>query len=123
MKVSELVGGDLDYWVARARRIAVTLENGVAHIERVRMGVLDGDPIHAFVGRGPYRPSTDWMDGGPLLEEFDVDVTRVYRGEGWGGFFNSIPYECGDPDATGPTPLIAVCRAVVMSVFGEEVPA
>ena len=89
--------------------------------------------IHPEIsGLQPIRTfSNDWEECGPLIERFGVgliqngadgipDITQqpgswtaeVYRVDG-------ILYE--QVLADGPTPQIAICRAVVKSKFGEEV--
>jgi hypothetical protein len=94
MKVEELTGAQLNYWVAKAEGVSV---NNWAK---------DG----AF-----YQPSSLWITGGPIIErekfylEWDADgywcastpVTKILR---------------------GPTPLIAAMRAHVIGYFGETVP-
>jgi hypothetical protein len=72
-------------------------------------------------GRGYYylhsdSPSTDWAQGGPILERERI-ATRFWRAEGvWeasikGGFFESF----------GQSPLVAAMRCFVSSKLGDEV--
>lgn len=64
----------------------------------------------------PYQPSTDWYQGGPIIEREQI-ATQFWTSEGeWealikGGFFAS----------RGPSPLIAAMRCYVTSKLGEEV--
>ena len=77
----------------------------------------------------PYTPSTDWSQGGPLLERENIGLEK-HRLDG--------PYQWAACDwhpvvvqghtclerskfAYGPTQLIAAMRAVVASRLGDEV--
>ena len=65
-----------------------------------------------------YEPSTDWAQGGPIIERekisFREERTGVYFGYIWNGV-NHVGL------AEGPTPLIAAMRAYVASKLGDEV--
>ena len=68
----------------------------------------------------PYTPSSDWSQGGPLIQWECLDV-RVFAEHGApdGG-----PYWISERHPAvghGPTPLIAVCRCFVASRLGDEV--
>jgi len=86
LKTSELTGAALDW--------AVSAANG------------DSD-IH------PY--STDWSDGGPIIEREYIELTIDLA---WNAAIRG-----GDKDdiAHGPTPLIAAMRCYVMSQLGDEI--
>jgi len=69
-----------------------------------------------------YEPSTDWSQGGPIIEREKIDI----------GFSDAMPSHSKvsaamrnhDDDAfeqDGPTPLIAAMRCYVASKLGEEV--
>ena len=98
MKVSELEGRELDAWVAEA----------------LGWAYLDGIQLYF---------STEWERGGPLIEQFGIELTR-----GWVAHMEQDrPQESGGilmpgTHARGPTPLIAAMRCLVASRFGEEVP-
>lgn len=117
MKVSELIGIDLDYWVGKAER-----ENAFQITEDGRRICVD------YFGNVMYY-STDWAQGGPIIEREGI---AVWRGHGkWHGSIpgdSSYPGDSGYIDTddmwskgSGPTPLIAAMRAYVASKFGEEV--
>lgn len=110
MKVSELTGAMLDYWVARAEGYAVI--------------PAPTDPQGCWVDDGgtpfPFAPSTDWRQGGPIIdcERYTLasphdDVPEQRMWQAWcrrtGGHW-------------GPTPLVAAMRAFVASKYGDEVP-
>ena len=69
----------------------------------------DMDGNHTRDGT-PFTPSTEWSDAGPLVTEYNIDLERCWRGESR-GFWWKAGY-AGDVDS-GPTPLIAICRAVI----------
>lgn len=66
-----------------------------------------------------FQPSTDWMQGGPIIERENISITSTDFAwweceEGWYAHI-------GDCYAHGPTPLIAAMRCYVASKLGEEV--
>lgn len=65
----------------------------------------------------PFAPSTDWSQGGTLIEGLKVSVE-------WYGDIEDWCADVMDPSyfhAYGRTPLIAACRAIVSAKLGEEV--
>ena len=122
MKTSKLTGAALDWAVAEAcnepgREI---LMGRFSQKPYVQIQVLDkyGDPE----GTTQYEPSTDWAQGGPIIErekihlfqqeilepEWTASLPREHK-VGW----RLIQY--------GPTPLIAAMRCYVASKLGDEV--
>ena len=107
VRTAELIGAALDWAVG----IAVG-----EHITRIV-----GDHPHVLINgqiAGRYLPSTDWSQGGPLIHGHEVAFLR-----------NSIK---PDPNiwlsvlldgsmSSGPTHLIAACRAIVAANLGDEV--
>ena len=59
--------------------------------------------------------STDWAQGGPIIEREKIGLSYDIERMGWSAFF----YD-GD-DVFGGTPLIAAMRCYVASRLGEEV--
>ena len=106
MKVSELQGALLDYWVARAEghEVRLSLDMTLAIIK------------HGEHGLG-FAPSGRWSEGGPIIERERI-AFRITAQE--------IVADCMTGDCmgigTGPTHLIAAMRAFVASRFGDEVP-
>ncbi|MFJ1255992.1 phage protein NinX family protein [Cupriavidus sp. CuC1] len=106
MKVSEIDGPLLDYWVAKAAW-------GEAKI-------VDGDVLGGagseWVGR-TFSPTTIWAQAGPLIEKERIkllppEAERLV----WLA-------EVGQAQGLDASPLIAAMRAYVASKYGEEVPA
>lgn len=117
MKTSELTGAALDYWVAMAEGKAAKIED-----DECLYYAVEGDE---FIGWPPFVPSTDWNQGGPIIERDGICVFSYT--DCWGaicapGREDWIDVHRGDEDARGPTPLIAAMRAYIASVYGEEVP-
>ena len=119
MKTSELIGKPLNYAVA-------TYEN-VEFDEQGSPIWFDSDGLNAE--RVEYSPSTDWSQGGPIIERDGVNLSQEFGGSegsfakptGWmariyklGGPINPTGYR-------GPTPLIAAMRCLVASKLGDEV--
>ena len=121
MKVSELTGAQLDYWVARAEGKdaevrSYEMAHGIVYYCNVmssRGGVV--------VGNSPFRPSTDWAPGGPIIERERIELYAPCEA---GSFADewTANYEWGRPEGyRAPTPLTAAMRAYVASKFGDEV--
>jgi hypothetical protein len=110
VKVSKLTGAQLDYWVARA----------AGHEGQI---VKSHSPCNAdyfeYASGTPYRPSTHWAHGGPLIEKYRLAVNPFYykHNNGW------VVTDADDGILSdGETPLEAVCREVVRAKFGDDVP-
>ncbi|WP_241300508.1 phage protein NinX family protein [Burkholderia stabilis] len=117
MKVSELEGALLDYWVARADERPLSSEWDCAGADGILIGTGAGD-LERFA------PSTDWAHGGPIIDRVPFGIFERVDG-GWAaGIYQPqqgmrdlcVAYQAGD------TLLIAAMRAYVASKFGDEVP-
>lgn len=104
MKVSELEGDSLDYWVARA----------IGYIDRHAMAMQAEQPWSCEF-------SKSWNLGGPILERERINLEFI-SGE-WCAYIDTSE-KMVRPDNTcyGPTTLIAAMRCFVSSKFGDEVP-
>lgn len=95
IKTSELKGAALDWAVAKCEGVPVD------------QGGWDNRFIDA------YQYSSDWSQGGPIIEREKIDVYHLcpgsWRAEDLGNWYN------------GPTPLIAAMRCYVASKLGDEV--
>lgn len=113
MKTSDLTGAELDKVIAKIEGIEVQYLTGVLQA------------MHHAYGLGEYSPSTNWSQGGPLIEKegIKIKVHVVENGKitswsaGW-----EWPMIKTDIECCGPTPLIAAMRAIVASVYGDTVP-
>ncbi|WP_175712173.1 phage protein NinX family protein [Burkholderia ambifaria] len=116
MKVSELTGSMLDYWVARAEG---------ADDERATRDAMN------------YRPSSIWSQGGPIIDREDIAtwkgigdiikevpvLTWFANAPGMEGYNAKSLFIDVSDGMRGPTPLVAAMRAFVFMKFGEEVPS
>jgi hypothetical protein len=92
IKTSKLQGAALDWAVAKCEGLS-----------------------HRLHGHVPY--STDWAQGGPIIEKEKIDVVHV-------GFAQSDDKKWVAMDKHyGPTPLIAAMLCYVASQLGDEVDA
>ncbi len=110
MKVAELTGAELDYWVAKAEgeklpRIRKTTM-GYSTVEVLRK------PIYVS-----FKPSTRWQQGGPLIEKYTIELRKCLYSDNW----FALMHKAGTKEVFGETPLIAICRCIVASKYGEEV--
>ncbi|MCK9532122.1 MAG: DUF2591 domain-containing protein [Gammaproteobacteria bacterium] len=107
MKVSDLTLDQLDYWVARARRINAWYPEGANELVYV---------AGPNVPPRKWKPTRYWSQGGPLIEEARIDIN--WDVEGTGEWSASV-----EPDILlrGATALEAAMRAYVCKVFGPEV--
>ena len=101
MKTSELNGAALDWAVAKADGWEPMMDE-------------DGLYFYDFMEEKNWRPSTDWAQGGPIIEREGIALKRII--DGWRATRDWIRY-----DFIGPTPLIAAMRCYVASKLGDEV--
>jgi hypothetical protein len=129
MKVSELTGEQLDYWVAKAIGCSVERANmgpgwivATAGMGARVTGLPLNNPMH-------WSPSQDWVQGGPLIESMRISIwhrsPNDYASTSY--WAASAGFERPEANAVrfllvGTTPLEAAMRAVVALVYGEQVP-
>ncbi|RUT30857.1 DUF2591 domain-containing protein [Pseudomonas sp. PAMC 29040] len=109
-------GGRLE-WVVGGYPAAVTpgMSNNPYNLERRGFG---------------YCPSTEWHEGGPLIDKYKLRIDPPIHGhdDQWTGVFFTDPDgddEFDSYEISGATPLIALCRALVEAKLGDivKVPA
>lgn len=115
MKVAEIAGPVLDYWVARAEG-ADAIEDRPGGIHVCFTGERGTDA-------GPWSPSTDWAIGGPIIERERICTFLWSSPEDWRAQIYARAHIIASDGTThrGPTPLIAAMRCYVASKFGETV--
>jgi len=106
VKTSELSGNQLDWAVAKAEGWEVEFGN-----ETFRDGLFF--PSSYFQDGKSCSPSTDWAQGGPIIEREGIALEK-YR-DYW------VANPTRDPTMHGSTPLIAAMRCYVASKLGDEV--
>lgn len=99
MKVSELKSAQLDYWVGKAEGL------------KPRIG-LNGE---CYTFDGKYFPSTNWAQGGPIIEKEKIISVPP------GNYFSEWVAIKKKNRGKGSTPLIAAMRCYVASKYGGEV--
>ena len=125
VKTAELSGPALDWAVARANGFAVQVRPyaefcnaSTGHKVKVRYHRVwyefDGDLEE-------YSPSADWSQGGPLIEKYAVKIEH-FPGETIASKANArIAMHSTAYWQSGPTPLVALCRAIVAANLGDAV--
>ena len=103
MKTSDLIGPALDWAVAKCE------------------GRSWPDNAAKFLGEQYYRPSTDWSQGGPIIERELINLNNPFGqnhdNEEWVATWKFGGFE----EYLGPTPLIAAMRCYVANKLGETV--
>lgn len=139
VKTSELTGDALDWAVAvAANRLGTWIRSpnpkrlGTSIMD---IGVGEDGKLHAWANNKgafePFTPSTDWFQGGPIIERERIAVlppiTRRIGAERY-----AFPIDCWRAllqtdenelatHGCGSTPLIAAMRCFVASKLGDEV--
>ena len=113
MKVSELEGPTLDYWVAKA---CGWLEENGLNFEEMTPQFWEENLVSDM-----FAPSTRWEDGGPIIERERIMLYPEHGTTTWKAYWSYDGPESETP-AKGPTALIAAMRCFVASKFGEKVP-
>lgn len=116
INTAELSGAALDFAVAVAIGKQPVLWDACC-------GDMDWQPaenrMSPFISVGAdmaqWSPSTEWSQGGPLIEKYDVWLSSDAIPGPWLASINGCGLE------TGPTPLIAACRAIVYDKLGGTV--
>lgn len=101
IKTNELTGAALDWAVAKIEFPEPDYEDAD------RLVYVHGDDEFHF------SPSTNWAQGGPIIEREYIDLQCLPHKDGglvWRTFH-----------ADGPTPLIAAMRCYVASKLGDEI--
>jgi hypothetical protein len=125
MKTSELTGAALDWAVAKCEGVDVELISARMITERRRLSFTPEEmaslptpkPYLVIPGVGNAAYSTDWSQGGPIIDREHISTAYVYWGEWEAWDDKTMP----PPKYRGPTPLIAAMRCYVASKLGDEV--
>lgn len=119
MKTADLTGAALDWAVAKCEGRKPSAYGGAVRAT-AHPQFPDSPPMF-----GPeLRYSTDWAQGGPIIEREKFDLSWQSAGrEGWMAYADQGLTDAGVPlfDGNGPTPLIAAMRCYVASKLGDEI--
>jgi len=115
MKTSELTGPTLDWAVAMAsgRGVKLTLRSYLGDNPGPEFLALEWE--HGWKELYEYCPSTDWEQGGPIIEREKIGIGHDPELRCWLGVDTESKYQMGN------TPLIAAMRCYVASKLGDEV--
>lgn len=148
MKVSELTGAQLDYWVARAQGWSIGRPDGNGFYyptptpEGLDHWIEQGAEVEFREVAQDWKPSSNWLQGGAIIEREGIAPWKGVRfasadsAGNVSGWYATHPatapsaysgkscyIDVHDTESSfGETPLIAAMRAYVASKFGEEVP-
>lgn len=122
IKVSEATPKQIDWMVAKCEGVRVSVPQSHGKLE-VHFSATNGEVV--------YSPSTDWAQGGPIIEREGLSVAYWGERSKFGQHDKKERFwECRHPShrthsrrtvGFGPTPLIAAMRCYVASKMGEEV--
>ena len=107
IKVSELQGAALDWAVAKCE------------VGEPVGSFLDGVVVHPDYNK--FYPSTNWAQGGPIIEREGINVERVNNHGKWEAWTPAPERRSGEAVEQGTTPLIAAMRCYVASKLGDEI--
>ncbi len=107
MKVNQLTHEQLDYWVAKAKDIALSPEaDGSSYLYSP----------HPDMAPRRWSPSRYWSQGGPIIEEAHIDLNWDWESASeWSASIEP------DINSQGKTALEAAMKAFVTSQLGEDV--
>ena len=78
-------------------------------------------PATAVWDRAHFKPSTDWAQGGPIIEREEINLEMPREGL-WTAQMFAKPYNRRvTHTASAETPLIAAMRCYVASKLGDEI--
>lgn len=121
IKVSELTGPALDWAVAKCANVAVEVSKIHQYGKPTGETLLILPNSGCCMGNDTYSPSTDWSQGGPILDKgfIELNTTDLANNELWEGM---LPGQGeGSTFAFGPTRLVAAMRCYAASILGDEV--
>jgi hypothetical protein len=122
MKTSELTGAALDWAVAKCEYPNLVWGSSIGIHHASHQIVIP----HLPEPQCYWNPSTDWPQGGPIIEREKIGLTAYHRdgGMAWRAEVEFLPdddthYRYGK--SYGPTPLIAAMRCYVASKLGDNI--
>ena len=117
IKTQDLTGVALDWAVAKCEGVAVVI-SGAGRYQKI-----------CYVPKGKrsyyhYTPSTNWKQGGPIIEEKEIGTRRnapCSRGREWEATPSITAKGAGGRWGYGPTPLLAAMRCYCCSELGDVI--
>lgn len=123
VKTNELSGIALDWAVAKCEGVKTEVINPHA-IDRMFLGCYDNTDFAGNYDLIVYNPSTDWAQGGAIIDKYSIEVVRGL--DAYLAFANTYWYPNGTEhrnmfSSIGASYLEAAMRCYVASKLGEEV--
>lgn len=118
IKTAELEGNLLNCWVAIIRGYKIEPYKSGFRMRNEEGSVVGFIGPHSDCSLWNYSPSTDWAQGGEILEEMLSDGLLIVKANYDMGYRTS--FDNWETIARGPTPLIAAMRCYVQRNMGEE---
>lgn len=115
IKTSDLTGPALDWAVAKCENAAWIEYDRRLHNDE-DTGPRPSDYLSQYEFGPDWTPSTDWSQGGPIIEREEISIGKADDPNWWA--FKGWKAKDGTP---GPTPLIAAMRCFVASRLGDVV--
>lgn len=115
VQTSELIGPALDWAIAKIEGVKLSQSNWSYQL-RISGGVTTP---HG----GKYSPSTNWSQGGPLIERYQIWLTGPFRHRQQWKASNGLAsdWDYSKSEFEGPTPLIAAMRCFAAYKLGQAV--
>jgi hypothetical protein len=118
MLTSELTGAVLDWAVAKCEGGDGLWHDTIA-THWIKIDGKDRALSKGWSKAQSFTPSTDWVDGGLIIERESISITSATFP--WWSCDSGWYSHMGDYYAHGSTPLIAAMRCYVKSKLGDEV--
>jgi hypothetical protein len=113
IKVSEAKDQVLDYLVAKCKEL---LKDQGGNLE-----LFDTElKAHPSSLGTVFTPSTDWVQGGPIIELEGISIVQQGDAADWVASVYNHNQDDWHLHTAGPTPLIAACRCYVASKLGDD---
>lgn len=107
IKTQDLTGPALDWAVAKCEEYPMGI-----WFDEDEMPMIRDDEV------SEWKPSTDWSQGGPIIEREEIAVRRTYEDTGWTASKHLAPATFFEE---GSTPLVAAMRCYVASMLGDTI--
>lgn len=125
IKVSNTTNIQLDWLVAKCLGWVTYPTDSIEHGDwyHTNAAIAPQGHEHNRIHRKYFSPSTDWAQGGPIIEREEIAAKPSYRDGAilmWEADSNKLNDDEG-MEKYGPTPLIAAMRCLVASKLGDEV--
>lgn len=114
VQTKRLNGVALDWAVAKAEGWS---ETGYLSLDAIARNTL-------AIAENPYSPSTDWAQGGPIIEREGIEL-KTWALDGWEAHATDYSHRPGNDEVFAQvwakTPLVAAMRCYVASRIGDEI--